>query len=361
MSETITHYVSVSLALTGTGVQPAGFGVPAFIGDIDWLSTAGEVSGPYTSLADLAAAGAATSSPEYLWATALLAQSPRVTSWYIVHLGAGADYSDAFDAAIASNPGDFYCINIESRADADILDLAAAVEASSKIFIAQNDEFNTGSELGFQLEALGYTRTSLWYHDDDTEYLDGAVTSRCLSFNLDVKKGSWAYKPLNGIPASPMTAAQATALRAVNQNYYTTAVLTAGNDTPAYTFPGKMAGGRKIDVTTTLDVTQARLEEALINVQLNETHEVPYDDDGIGRYYAATSQVFKALQDAGHYESRVIPVGEDYAGESTPYIDMPKSADVTAATKATGVLTFNAVHYLRQSIDRVVFAVEVKS
>jgi len=220
-------------------------------------------------------------------------------------------------------------------------------------------------DIGSALFALQYTRTALVYHPSDTEYLDGAWTSRCLSFDLDQRKGIWAFKRLNGIAGTTLSNAQIAALRAVNVNYFAPAVSTAGVPISAFTAQGWVGSGaagagRRIDVTTTLDWAQARYEEALFSVLIRETHGVPYDDSGFNRFYAAAATVNATGLAAGHFVEFRVPLGEPQEGTQTPFITMPTLRSTSAAARVARTLTFSALLYLRAAIERVVFAVEVR-
>lgn len=210
-----------------------------------------------------------------------------------------------------------------------------------------------------------YTRASLWYHDDDTEFLDGSVISRCFAFDLDQKKGIWGFKQLNGIPSINLTSAQAAAIRSKNGNYYAPIAPTSGVVTAAYTSQGWLpygtaGAGRRIDLQTTLDWTQARLEEAILDVLLRETHSVPYNDAGITRFVAAVNAVFSKGVAAGHYESTVAAENTDYAGLLTPLVVAPKYSETTTTERATRTVTLSAMAYVRAAIEAVTFNVEVR-
>ena len=223
----------------------------------------------------------------------------------------------------------------------------------------------TDADIARTLFTTQYTRTALVYHDDDTEYLDAAWMSRCLAFDLDTEKGIWAFKTLNGVPGVDLTTAQATAIRSVNANYFAPIVPTSGVETAAYTAQGWVSSGtanagRRIDVTTSLDWLQARLEEAILNVMLRETHGLPYTDAGINKVAGAVTGVFNTGVNAGHLVPFVVPTGEDFAGKQTPYVVVPLLRDTSTTDRANRTMSFSAVAYLRSAIEKVTFALEVR-
>jgi hypothetical protein len=481
-SQSISNYITISVALEGSGSQPAGFGTPIFVSD--HVITANRLDGPYLNLAAMVTAGFISTTPEYAWASDVFAQQPRVQSVYIGRRDSGdADLAASLDAILAVDGGAWYCINLESRTDADIAALAAWVESASfpKIAIAQSDaaslingtgpqynalfegtvadgtyiltftgfglpapvaltvtraagtpatlaliaedmadalelEADTGGDLedvvdlasivyaGVEIDfgilpglaagtvvasgtavastadititipdaAIGetlfrnqYTRTALLYHATDSEYLDGAWASRCLSFDLDVQKGAWSYKRIAGIAGDALNDAQVTALRSVNCNYFAPAVMSSGVQVQAFTAQGWMpsgdaAAGRRIDVTTSLDWYKARLEEATINVNLRDPHDVPFTDAGINRYFAAWTGVNNTGIKAGHLVEFVVPEGEDLEGTKTPYLDVPQLSDTTTTQRQNRTLSATGLSYLRSSIERVTLAIEAR-
>lgn len=479
-SQSISHYVTISVLLEGSGAQPAGFGTPIFVSD--HTVTANRLDGPYTSLAAMVDDGFVSTSAEYAWASAVFSQQPRVRSVYIGRRDAAdADLAESLDEILAEDSGAWYCVNIESRTAADIAALAAWVEAASfpKIAIAQSNDASlvngtgpqysavvggtatdgtyiltftgfglvspvavtvtrtagspaTNSDLGAALraalvtaeggtldgvldpaslggatatatfgilpglasgtvvasgtavagsgdltvtitdEAIGetlfreqYTRTALVYHATDADYLDGAWTSRCLSFDLDTQKGGWSFKRIAGIEGDALTDTQVTALRSINCNYFAPAVMSSGVQVQAFTAQGWMpsgdaAAGRRIDVTTSLDWLRARLEEATINVNLRDPQDVPFTDAGINRYYTAWSDVLNTGIKAGHLVEFVVPEGEDLEGTKTPYLDVPKLSETTTTQRQNRTLSATGLVYLRSSIEAVSLAIEAR-
>jgi hypothetical protein len=216
-----------------------------------------------------------------------------------------------------------------------------------------------------QLFTSQYSRCALLYYATDATFAEAAWLSRCMAFDLDEKKGIWAFKELNGITQSELTSAQTSAIRSVNGNYYAPIAPSSGVETVAYTAQGWLpkgtaGAGRRIDFQTTLDWTQARMEEALLNVLLRETHGVPYNDSGIGRFKAAASSVFSTGISAGHYEPYLVPSGNEYAGRITPFVDAPRFSETTTTQRAARTITLTAVGYVRSAIESVTFNVLVK-
>lgn len=195
-------------------------------------------------------------------------------------------------------------------------------------------------ELG---SALGYNRTAVVYHDDDTEYLDAAWLARCLSFDLDAPNGAaiWAYHRLNGVTATRLTTAQKGNLIDDGGNYYAPVTYTSGVEEAGFTFPGQMLSGRFIDTQTTIDVTRARIEEALLLAFLRASgvnSKIPMNDDGIQLLAGTALGVLDKLVRAGHYQDD----GESsLTSRRTPYIDAPTFASLSAAQRAARRITLS--------------------
>jgi hypothetical protein len=205
------------------------------------------------------------------------------------------------------------------------------------------------------LQAAGFDRTAVIYHDDDTEYLDGAWSARCLGFNLDAPSGAgtWSYHELNGVTATRLTDAQKSNLTDDGANFYSPVRYTSGVEEAGFTFPGVMASGRFIDITTTIDITQARMEEAGLAVFLlaaSSNRKVPYTDAGIAMFDSAFSSVFADLTKAGHFAAGATsPV----SGEITPRVVVPLAAEVSSANKSLRRLVMSAEAVLAGAINSV--------
>lgn len=209
---------------------------------------------------------------------------------------------------------------------------------------------------GELLEVGDFDRTAVIYHDDDTEYLDGAWTAKCLGFALDAPRGvgSWNYQQLNALSATRLTDAEKSEVLDVNANFYAPVRYTSGVEEDGFTFGGTMGSGREIDLTTTIDLLQARMEEAFLGVFLaaanSSSPRVPYTDAGIALFEAAAQRVFDDLVTAGHFARGAV---SSLSGEITPRVVVPKAADISSAVKATRRLTMSAEAVFAGAISSV--------
>lgn len=220
-------------------------------------------------------------------------------------------------------------------------------------------------DIGSALFTLQYTRTALVYHAVDAEMLAERWLAKCLGFDLDEQQISWSYKQLVGIAGASLTTAQITALRAVNVNYFDTAISSAGELTVAFTsqgvFPSGVSGkGRLINVTTSLDWLVARKEEAGIGVFLSEPAAIFLDNPGINRFKAASGGVNAKGLAADHLIEKQVPDGQDFAGRQTPLIDAPDESEIDTQDREDGILRLTEVVYLKPTAQKVVINVEVR-
>lgn len=238
-----------------------------------------------------------------------------------------------------------------------------AVASTADLTVSLLD-YDIGSWL-FQQQSQ---RTALVYHDDDAEFLDGAWAALGLSFDLDVRKGIWAYLQPSGIAASQLSNTQVAALRNVNANYFSPAVMSSGVATQAFAAQGWVpygtaGAGMRIDTRITLDWLQARMQEAGMSVLLRAASSggVPFTDAGIGLFGAAFQGVLDVGVAARHLLGGfVVPDGSERAGTVTPAIFAPKLRSLTSTQRASRQLSLTGLAYTAEAIERVNIALEVR-
>ena len=214
--------------------------------------------------------------------TTAFSQIPRPQDVMVgrVNTGGAETYSAGLTACIADNP-DFYGVTIDSRADANILLIAADVEAQRRMFFLQSDDadwLTTG--LPGTLTALaGKERSVICYHDDDTEWMDVGWSAGWLAFDPDTDSAP-GHREVKGVASySPLpTDTQKAFLDANNANHG----LPYG---PAVFFvdPGVNANGRPIYEILTADWFEARLQEDVATLVVNASargEKIVVDDTG---------------------------------------------------------------------------------
>ncbi len=337
MPAAITEFIDVDVLLSGAAAEKFAFGIP--LGAFTHSITANRQDGPYFSLAEVVAAGfTSAATPDiYAWASAVFAQDDGVDSLLIGRIDAlDANLTASLDAIEAAGPDTWYITNMESRADADIADLAAWTETRSKLAIVQSDDLTLTAALA--LQTAGYNRTALIYHDDDTEYLDGAWTSSGGGMNLDAPGGVgiWAYRQLEGVPFDDVTAAEATSIYAADANLF------GRNKGLSFTSKGTAASSRFLDVQTSIDWVKARTEEEILSLFVGTPTKVPYTNAGINLVAAAIQNVLNRGVNFGHFSPDVAPT-----------VTAPDVSTISSADKINRELTLQASAVLAGAIQKV--------
>lgn len=302
----ISEFVNITISVQDAVSDRVNFGV--LMGVFAHTVNANRVNGPYSDINAVTSAGfTAAAEPEVFgWASSVFNQQQGVDEIKIglQTVGDAGDWTVTMPAVDADDD-DYYGLNVETRAEADILNVAAHVEPSGstekpKIYIAQSSDAallaGTAGNIGEDLRTQTYHRTALIHHaiddsaggsDESDGYLDGAWSSRCLGFDLDAPngRGQWIFKQLVGVPYNDLTSAQVANVYAENANVYG---ITKGLSFPS---KGTMASGRFIDITTSVDWLKARLEESIIETLVNDPVGLDMTSVGLGKLTRATNTV----------------------------------------------------------------------
>lgn len=180
-------------------------------------------------------------------------------------------YVDALTAVDAEND-QWYALTCETRTDADILALAAAIEATRKIYATATADATvptvSTTDIASQLSDFNYDRTFI-------TYLKNAATQypECVwvGSQLPEVPGSndWDLKQGSGITVDSLTSTQKVNLRAKNCNFYTRkAGIEIFQD-------GNMSSGSPIDEIIFIDWLTARLEESVFFRMVN-VKKIPF-------------------------------------------------------------------------------------
>lgn len=211
---------------------------------------------------------------------------------------------------------DFYAVLIDVNSEVNIDDVAAWVETRSKIFVAQTQDYGekagTGT-IGSGLKTAGYDNTLLLFVDDCQEYGACALVGAVLPW--DPGSATWAFKELDGVTPSDLTATHITNLEAQNTAYYHT---VAGLNV---TRVGKAAGGEFLDVTQGIHWLTARLQERIFAILAN-ARKVPYSDASVDMF---VGEIMSQLEDG---------VRRGFLLDGTLTASGPKVADVDTADRA---------------------------
>lgn len=342
MSLDINEIVNVSIRIAAPVLTGAGFGRALILGSSETTGTSKispDLSRLYTSL-DAVAVDFDETDPEYQAARHLLAQSEQlgrsVQDFRIGYVAPSGDISDALQALVDAGT-EWYCTLLTSRTTADILDASQWTETQEKILLAQTSETATrdsaynpttpGSDLGSVLKANSRNRTALFWHADDTEYLDAAMAGLALPQSPGTL--TWALKQLSEVVASSLTPTQYSNLTG------TTTAPTSGKNVNVYApltsqaaivQRGMMSSGRFIDVQRSVDYLRNRYEVGIGNLLLT-LPKLPYSNEGIERVANVVRSENAAAKELGILDA-----------EAEFLVSAPAVADVSAENRANRVL-----------------------
>lgn len=231
-------------------------------------------------------------------------------------------WADAITAVEQEN-SQWIALNAATHTDADILEIAEAIEAREKIYVTSTSssavKTSVTTDLASQLKALGYQKTALmWKADADENYPECAWTA----YQLQPLPGSntWAYKTLTGTSVDKLTGTETTNLKNKNVNTYEN--IGGVNATTG----GKMVGGEYIDIMVGVLWLTARMRERIWFRMVN-TSKIAYTNAGIAIIEA---EVRAQLQEG---------IRNNFLADSpAPVIYVPDALAVDPNLRATRVL-----------------------
>jgi len=170
---------------------------------------------------------------------------------------------------------DWYALAAYERTAADILLLAAFIQAQRKIYGVAVDDSDVltavDTDIASQLKANSYDRTFIIYSADQAKYPEGAA----LGGQLPKQPGSitWKFKTLSGVAVDNLTDTEIANALSKNCNIYTT---VGGQNMME---EGKMAQGEFIDIIRGVDWMDARITENIFQAFISED-KIPYTNNG---------------------------------------------------------------------------------
>ena len=193
----------------------------------------------------------------------------------VANLTSVETYVDALEAIQQVN-NKWYALTCESHAKADILLLAASIEAKKKIYVASTDDLDVKTsavdDVATLLKNGTYFRTALiWSATADTEFPECAW----VGYQLQEAPGSntWAYKSLSGVTISSISTNESSLIHDKNASTYET---VGGVNR---TVGGATSGGEWIDIMVFVDWLEARMSER-IWFRLANSKKIPYTQAG---------------------------------------------------------------------------------
>lgn len=324
----LADIVSITITRQTRAVTRQGFGVVCIVGPNAAFTNRYQ---EFTDVDDLLEVGIEEDDPEYLAASTLFAQNPRLEKFGIGRIDAGDDNVAETLAAIAAENDSWYGLIYCSHDKDDVKAVAQWAETKMKLYGTSssddnivnvayaNDDPSTGS-IARQLQALKYARTFCVYSPQaDTKYAEAAIFGQALV--RDAGSYTVKFKPASGVTADALTSTQETNALAKNCNVYLANV--GGQD---ILVNGQVAEGEYIDTIHFCDWLKARMIERIYSRFVN-LDKVPFTDAGIA---VVTSEIMAQLNDG-------INAG-GLTADPAPSVTAPRVSEISANDKANRLL-----------------------
>lgn len=202
-----------------------------------------------------------------------------------LHLfNASTDPGIAADLAAVSavNATSWYGILLDSNSKAEIVALAAAVEATRKLFVSNSSDSDCAdntitTDVMSVLKAASYSRTATLFSQTELlSYSAAAWMGRIFPNNPG--KAVWFFVTLAAVTIDSLKDGQVTNIEAKNGNVYVTLSGQGATD------QGVDAEGEWLDIIVGTDWLQARMQERVlgaIQAASNAGSKIPYTDKGV--------------------------------------------------------------------------------
>lgn len=244
----------------------------------------------------------------------------------------------------AQNATTFSATFAQDSLSSDVGVAAAWAATNKKIYFAalQGEGIKSSSTaaIGHLIAATSNDYCVLSYHKNGNEFQEAAWIGATMG--RDPGSETFMFKRLSGITADSLTTTEMNNMEADGVNWYT----TFGGI--GMTGKGTASSGEFIDVTRDTDWFQARLQERLANMLINNA-KVPFTDKGIAMVEAELRAQIREAIDAGFL-----------AESPAAVITVPRAADVSAGNKAIRNLTgVQADATLAGAIHKVTLSVNI--
>ena len=293
----VSNVVNVDVIMSAVAATGRNFGALLILGTSTVIPLTERIR-QYSAIEDIGD-DFGVDSPEYEAATIFFSQSPKPTLVYVgrwaktlasAEEGSVETLLQAVNACLQYT--NWYGLAIADSADlaeADVISVAAAIEASSlsRILAVTTADVNvlvTGNtdNIGYKLKAAGYART-FWQYSSSSKYAAISAFGRAFTVNFTGSNTTITlkFKTEPGITYETLTTAQAAAIDAINGNVY----VYYANDT-AIIQQGVMANGDFFDERHGLDWLQNYVQTNLYNLLYTSTTKIPQTDAGVTRLMA---------------------------------------------------------------------------
>lgn len=304
-------------------IPQRAFGIPLILGD-----TKEEA---YAEYEDLAAVGEAygASDPEYLMASRIFGQTPRVDRIAIRSIERSnedpdpEELTEALSELIEAHNSWYFLLSTGREAVlGDTAALASFAAGANKLFVAGHEVTATAEVLADRAGTINSRRTGIIAHTNPALYADAGLVGKIAPFTPGSR--TWKFKTIDGVGAADWTTAQVSLLKAGNVIPYINRMGVAITD------DGKATDGSFLDITQIIDYLTARIQESTFGLMVNHG-KIPYDDTGI----ALVSGSLRAVLQAAFADGLI---ADDGAGNGMFEVTAPARADVPANTRANRIL-----------------------
>lgn len=290
----VSNVVNVDVIMSPVAASGRNFGTLLILGTSTVIPVSERIR-QYSSIEDIGE-DFGVSAPEYAAATIFFSQSPKPQQVLIGRwakslasgeTGTVETLPDAANACLQYT--NWYGLAIADSAalvDADVISVAAAIEASSlsRILAVTTNDANTlvagnTTNIGYKLKAAGYGRT-FWQYSSTNKYAAISAFGRAFTVNFTGSNTTLTLKFQTepGVTYDTLTLSQASAIDAINGNVF----VYYQNDT-AILQQGVMANGDFFDERHGLDWLQNYVQTNLYNLLYTSKTKIPQTDAGITR------------------------------------------------------------------------------
>ncbi len=311
--------IVINITMLTKALSVKGFGLPLILGSKADGNALQGVYGEYASLTDMTEAGFEITDSEYKLAAQMFAQSPCPETVAVFCRDPETTISDALTTLITSH-NDWYVLLITER-DAASLELAGDFALSNeKMFFGCSASIAT-------LTDRNNNREAYLIHDKATEYPEAAWVGMCLP--KDIGSITWKWKAPTGVSAAGFSTTELNQIRTGKGQTFTK------RSGIIYSNEGITTGGEYIDNMMARDYVQARLGEALFNLQV-KNDKVPFDNSGFAMIESTMREVFKDCGKNGIIARVTIEDDAELSdeGEYMYTVTVPERADISATDRA---------------------------
>ncbi len=224
---------------------------------------------------------------------------------FSVDLVGGTDYGEGLVGAVALD-ADFYGVNIASRAAADAVLVATAIETMERIAFFQSSASAWKTPSGGVPTAYAALatreRNAVIFHDTDAKYADVAWSANRLGYSADRQSVGWKC-PIYGVDpyAANLTSSESTAARANMAN-----TAEPFGTEPMFVYPGRTVKGRSVDHLLTRDLFAIRTREdaaAFVITMAKQGRKITCDLEGQSYLMALVDARLQIMIAAGHFRA----------------------------------------------------------